>query len=195
MSVLSEIMSYNQKFVEGRKYEEFRTTKYPDKGIVILTCMDTRLVELLHRAMNLRNGDAKIIRNAGAMVTHPFGSIMRSILVAVYELQAREVFVIGHHDCGMTSLNSESVIEKAKKNGVSEDRIDTLRHAGIELDKWLTGFESVEDSVRQTVENIEKHPMFPIGIPVHGLVIHPETGELDLIVEGATVEGNAGLKE
>ncbi|GEN35579.1 beta-class carbonic anhydrase [Aneurinibacillus danicus] len=184
MSALPEIMSYNQNFVETGKYEEFRTTKFPDKGIVILTCMDTRLVELLPRAMNLRNGDAKIIKNAGAMVTHPFGSIMRSILVAVYELQAKEVFVVGHYDCGMTSLKPGSVLEKAKQSGVSEEKIETLQHAGIELDKWLTGFESVADSVRQTVNNIKQHPLFPEGIAVHGLVIHPETGKLDLVIKG-----------
>ncbi|AMA74373.1 MULTISPECIES: beta-class carbonic anhydrase [Aneurinibacillus] len=184
MSVLAEIMEYNRNFVENKKYEEFRTTKYPDKGIVILTCMDTRLIELLPRAMNLRNGDAKIIKNAGAMVTHPFGSIMRSILVAVYELQAKEVFVVGHHDCGMTSLKPGSVLEKMKQSGISEDRIETLQHAGIELDKWLTGFNSVAESVKQTVYNIKKHPLFPPHSAVHGLVIHPETGKLDLVVKG-----------
>ncbi|SIC35439.1 Carbonic anhydrase [Mycobacteroides abscessus subsp. abscessus] len=71
--------------------------------MVILTCMDTRLLELLPKAINVANGDVKIIKNAGALVAHPFGSIMRSILVAVYQLQADEVFVIGHHDCGMSA--------------------------------------------------------------------------------------------
>ena len=51
--------------------------------MVIISCMDTRLVELLPKAMNMRNGDVKIIKVAGAVISHPFGSIMRSILVAV----------------------------------------------------------------------------------------------------------------
>lgn len=184
MSVLKEIMDYNQKFVADEKYEEFRTTKFPDKGIVILTCMDTRLLELLPHAMNLHNGDAKIIKNAGAMVTHPFGSIMRSILVAVYELKAKEVFVVGHHDCGMTGLKPNSILEKAREYGVKQEKIDTLQDAGIELDEWLTGFSCVEESVRGTVRNIKKHPLFPPNIAVHGLVIHPDTGKLDVVVEG-----------
>lgn len=62
--------------------------------------MDTRLVELLPRAMNMKNGDIKIVKSAGALVSHPFGSIMRSILVAVYELNADEVYVIGHMIAG-----------------------------------------------------------------------------------------------
>ncbi len=51
-------------------------------------------------AMNLRDGDAKIVKNAGAVVSHPFGGIMRSIIVALYELGCDEVIVVGHRDCG-----------------------------------------------------------------------------------------------
>src|SRR5699024_12234357 len=72
-------ISFNQRFVEEKKYEEFTTTKYPNKKLVILTCMDTRLVELLHKALNLKNGDVKIVKNAGAIINNPFGSIMRSL--------------------------------------------------------------------------------------------------------------------
>lgn len=99
---LEEILAFNRSFVENGEYEQYRTSRFPDKKMVILTCMDTRLVELLPKAMNLKNGDAKIIKNAGAIVTQPFGNIMRSIIVAVYKLNAREVCVVGHHECGMT---------------------------------------------------------------------------------------------
>jgi len=57
--------------------------------------------------MNLNNGDAKIVKNAGAIVSNPYGSIMKSILVALYQLQAKEVIVVGHHGCGMTGLSAE----------------------------------------------------------------------------------------
>src|SRR5580658_6982492 len=112
MSLLSEILAQNASFVERREYEPFRTDAFPDKKLVVLSCMDSRLVELLPRAMNLRNGDAKMIKNAGAIVSHPFGSVMRSILVAVYELMAAEVAVVGHHGCGMTGLSCERFLTK-----------------------------------------------------------------------------------
>jgi len=184
MTSLQSILEYNREFVEEKKYEEFITTKFPDKKMVVLTCMDTRLIDLLPRAMNLRNGDAKIIRNAGAIVTQPFGNIMRSILVALYELNAKEVFVVGHHECGMTGLNASKILEKAKSNGVPENTVDTLRHAGIDLERWLTGFDNVTQGVMKSVEIIKNHPLLPAGTPVHGLIIHPETGKLDLLVDG-----------
>lgn len=184
MSNLSKILEYNQSFVEKKEYEQFRTTKFPDKKMVILSCMDTRLSELLPNAMNLRNGDAKFIKNAGAVVSHPFGSIMRSIMVAIYELHAEEVFVIGHYDCGMTAVHPPEVLEHAISHGISRESITTLSNAGIDLNDWLKGFSDVKESVANSVKQIKSHPLFAKDIPVHGLVIDPDTGRLDLVVDG-----------
>jgi len=182
---LTEIMDYNKDFVENEFYEVFRTDKFPDKKMVILTCMDTRLVELLPRAMDLRNGDAKIIKSAGAIVSHAFGSIMRSIIVAVYELGAQEVFVVGHHDCGMTGINPLAVLEKARHSGISDQILLTLNNSGIDLNRWLTGFEHVQEGVVKSVSIIKNHPLLPSHILVHGLIIDPVTGRLDVLIDGA----------
>ncbi|MFC4101066.1 beta-class carbonic anhydrase [Paenibacillus xanthanilyticus] len=184
MSRLEQILAHNGAFVDNQNYEEFRTTKFPDKKLAVVTCMDARLTELLPKALNLRNGDAKIIKNAGAIVTQPFGNIMRSILVAVYELGAEEVLIIGHYECGMTGLNPDSVLGKVKDVGIQDDVINTLVHSGINLNRWLTGFDNVKESVENSVSIVRNHPLLPPNTPVHGLIIHPETGKLDLIVNG-----------
>jgi carbonic anhydrase len=184
MSILSEIQEHNARFVAQKEYEPFLTDVFPDKKLVVLTCMDTRLVELLPRAMNLRNGDAKIIKSAGAIVSHPFGSVMRSILVAIYELNAKEIAVVGHYGCGMTEMNCDRILQKATARGVLPETIQTLRHAGIDFQNWLRGFSSPEEGVRQSVELIRNHPLLPKDVPVHGLMMSPETGRLDLLSEG-----------
>jgi carbonic anhydrase len=184
MDHLMSIIEHNQTFVTNKEYEQFLTTRFPDKQIVVLTCMDTRLIDLLPRAMNLRNGDAKIIRNAGAIVTQPFGNIMRSIIVALYELDAKEVFVVGHHECGMTGLNAERIISKASAQGVTQTTIDTLRHSGIDLSQWLAGFDTVMQGVLKSVDMIKTHPLLPSCTPIHGLIIDPTTGKLDILVNG-----------
>lgn len=181
---LSEIMHYNEAFVSNGDYKQFLTDRFPEKKMVVLCCMDTRLIDLLPRAMNLKNGDAKIIRNAGAIVTQPFGNIMRSIIVAIYELGADEVFVVGHHECGMTGLNSEHVIDKMIGRGIDEEVITTLKHSGIQLSRWLTGFDNVREGVENSVSIIQNHPLLPKDVPVHGLIIDPATGKLDLVCDG-----------
>jgi carbonic anhydrase len=184
MNLLSEILTYNTDFVERKEFEKFETDRFPNKKLVVLTCMDTRLTELLPHAMNFRNGDVKLIKNAGAIVSHPFGSVMRSILVAVYELGAAEVMVIGHHGCGMTGLSCERVLDKAIDRGVPPKTVATLQSAGIDLHAWLRGFSAVEEGVRGSVEIVRNHPLLPPDVPVHGLIMHPTTGKLDLLIDG-----------
>lgn len=181
---LDEILAFNREFVANQEYEKYQTTKFPDKRLVVLSCMDTRLVELLPKAMNMRNGDIKHVKSAGAIVSHPFGSIMRSILIAIYELNAEEVMVVGHYDCGMSAIDSKRTMEKMLERGVSAQTFSTLQHAGINLHKWLHGFDRVEESVKNSVETIKNHPLLPPNVEVHGLLIDPVTGRLDVVVNG-----------
>ena len=184
MSILSEILDHNRRFVANGEYRQFETDRFPNKKLVVITCMDTRLVELLPAAMNLRQGDAKVLKTAGAIVSHPFGGIMRSILVAVYSLGAEEIAVVGHHDCGMAGLSCGAILEEARRRGIDDRDIQTVRHAGIDLERWLSGFADVRDGVRQSVSVIRNHPLLPRSVPVHGLLISPETGALEVLDEG-----------
>lgn len=186
MSRLQEILDYNKCFVENREYVKYKASKKPNKKMVILSCMDTRLTELLPKALNLKNGDVKLIKNAGASVMHPFGSIIRSIIVAVYEFEADEILVIGHHGCGMSNLNVDSLLEKALARGISKDIITTLCNAGINVPNWLHGFNSVEESVKESVKLIKNHPLIPKDVKIHGLIIDPETGKLEIVINGYT---------
>ncbi|MBM4413722.1 MAG: carbonic anhydrase, partial [Chloroflexi bacterium] len=51
MSILDNLLEHNRSFVATRAYEPMQTSKFPNKGLAILTCMDARLVELLPKAM------------------------------------------------------------------------------------------------------------------------------------------------
>ncbi|MFD0670291.1 beta-class carbonic anhydrase [Cohnella sp. GCM10027633] len=183
MRKIDEIMTFNEQFVANKAYEEIERN-FPDKRIVIVTCMDARLTELLPKAMDLKDGDAKIIKNAGAIITAPFGNIMRSVLVALYELNAHEVFIIGHHGCGMTGIDPDTVVGHMKDRGVPESVIHTLRHSGVSLNRWLTGFDSVRESVENSVDIVRNHPLLPPNTPIHGLIIDPQTGELEKVIDG-----------
>ena len=51
--MIEEIREFNKSFVKDEKYQSYITSKYPDKKLAILTCMDTRLTELLPAALGL----------------------------------------------------------------------------------------------------------------------------------------------
>lgn len=183
MSIVPSLLAYNRAFVKEKRYVDYLTDKFPDKQVAILTCMDTRLSELLPKALGFKNGDAKFIKNAGAILTQPFGSAMRSILVAVYELGAREVIVIGHQGCGMTEIDPSRMVQKFTDFGIDPLAIQTLENSGIHMEKFFRGFDSAEKGVMHSVKMIRRHPLFPEQIPVHGFVMDPETGAIEVIVE------------
>lgn len=177
--MIEEIINFNRKFVESRDYERYATSKYPDKKIAIVTCMDTRLVELLPAALGIRNGDVKIIKNAGATIVNPFDSTMRSILIAVYELGVNEIMVIGHTGCGVQGMDAQEMLHLMKERGVSEEHIRLMKHCGINLDEWLHGFEDTDAAISETVDLIRNHPLMPLeGVNVKGFVMDSYTGEL-----------------
>lgn len=184
MSLLQDIIDFNEKFVETKEYEKYKSGKFPDKRMIIVSCMDTRLVELLPQSMNIHNGDTKILKTAGAVVSHPFGSVMRSIIVAVYELKADEIFVIPHHDCGMSAVNPDEIIGKMIERDIPKDTLSIIGNSGIDIEKWLHGFDDVYESCKHSVSTIKNHPLIPKNIPVHGLIIAPDTGKLEVVVDG-----------
>ena len=179
--MIDEILAYNKKFVEERQYEKYAASKYPNKKTAILTCMDTRLVELLPAALGLKNGDVKIIKNAGGVVTSPFGSVIRSLLVAIIELGVEEIMVIGHTDCGVQHIDSDMMIHHMKERGISQESIDLMKYCGINFEEWLAGFDTVEQSVKDTVDTIRNHPLIPTDIRIGGYVINTVTGELTVV--------------
>ena len=176
--MIQEMLQYNKEFVASKGYEKFATSKYPDKKIAIVTCMDTRLVELLHAALGIKNGDVKMIKNAGGTITNPFDSTVRSLLVAVYELGVNEVMIIGHTGCGVQGMDAQEMLHLMKERGVDEEHISLMRHCGIDLDSWLHGFEDTEAAVLETVDLVKNHPLMPKDVVVRGYIMDSETGAL-----------------
>ena len=177
--MIEEILRHNREFVASGEYRRFETSKYPDKRIAIVTCMDTRLVELLPAALGIRNGDVKMIKNAGGTITNPFDSTMRSLLVAVYELGVNEVMIIGHTGCGVQGMDAAEMLHLMKERGVDEEHISLMRHCGIDLDSWLHGFTDTADAVRETVDLVTNHPLMPRDIRVAGYIMDSTTGALE----------------
>ncbi|MCU7557783.1 carbonic anhydrase [Macrococcus capreoli] len=184
MTLLSSILAFNKKFVEDKAYEAYATSKNPEMKAVILTCMDTRLQELSHKALGLKNGDVKVVKNAGATITHPYGATMKSLLVGIYALGAEEIIIMGHKDCGMCQIDADKVINTMTQRGIKQETMDTLDHAGYNVKQFISGFNDVNENVYHNVDMVYNHPLFDKSVPVHGLVIEPHTGELELLVDG-----------
>ena len=175
--MIDSILEYNRQFVESKAYEPFITDKYPEKKLAVLTCMDTRLTELLPKALGLRNGDAKIIKNAGGLILSEKDSAIRSLLVAIYELGVNEVMVVHHSACGACHMSYEEFKPHMLERGVSQEILSEWEDKkGVE--EWMEGFHDTENSVRKTVAAVVNHPLVPKDVVVRGFIIDSVTGEL-----------------
>ena len=176
--MIDEMLRHNEEFVACEGYKPHITSKYPDKKIAIVTCMDTRLVTLLPAALGIKNGDVKMIKNAGGVITDPWDSTVRSLLVAIYELGVKEIMVIGHTQCGVQGMNAEEMIHLMEQRGIEKETIRLVKNCGIDLEKWFKGFEESEQSVRDSVELVRNHPFIPKDVKVSGYIMDSTTGKL-----------------
>ena len=176
MSNIDKVLAFNRGYVASKGYEKHLTDKYPDKKLAVLSCMDTRLSVLLQEALGLSNGDAKVIKNAGAVIPSPWDSAMRSLIVAVYELGVEEIMVVAHTTCGACHMSFGHFREEMLKRGIPEAE---LQRTDVDLDAWLEGFHDTEQSVRRTVSAIVDHPLIPADVTVRGFIIDSATGELE----------------
>jgi carbonic anhydrase len=79
----------------------------PAKKLAVLTCMDARVN--VERILGLEEGDAHVIRNAGAIVTD---DVRRSLEVS-RSLGTEEVLVMLHTDCGGRSGDLDAAAREA----------------------------------------------------------------------------------
>ncbi len=132
----------------------------PGRRLAVLACMDARLT--VEDVLDLRTGDAHIIRNAGGLATD---DAIRSLVISQHLLGTEEVIVIEHTGCGMLTFNDADV------------RADLAAKTGEDVDLPLQAFGSLEQNLAAQVERIRSHPWIK-DVPVHGLVYEVETGRL-----------------
>ncbi len=180
MKLLNKILEANQRFVKPAAFPPL--AKDPKKQFAIFTCMDTRLVEFLEPAMGIRRGDAKVIKNAGNTLVDPLhGGVIRSLVAAIFMLGVEEVFVIGHRDCGMSSVDAAALKRRMVDRGIDPATIDQLVP---DLAQWLGAFSCPERNVVDVVEKIRGNPLIPKEVPIHGLIFCPDDGHLEVLVNG-----------
>jgi carbonic anhydrase len=79
----------------------------PAKKLAVVACMDARVN--VERILGLEEGDAHVIRNAGAVVTR---DVKRS-LEASRSLGTDQVIVMLHTDCGVRSGDLDAAAREA----------------------------------------------------------------------------------
>jgi len=179
--MVKQIVEYNDSFVINDRNLCNTSSKNPKKEVVILTCMDARLLTFLPNALGISDGDVKMIRNAGSLIISEHDTTIRSLLIAIIEFNIHEVMIIGHSDCGVSRLTPEKAYKKLNSRGVLLESIEGYSENNADFHKWFKGFESDERAVLQSTQFLESHPLMPSDVRIYGYVIDTETGVLSSV--------------
>jgi carbonic anhydrase len=155
-----DLLTANEAF--ARSFQHSGLTGRAMRGLAVVTCMDSRIDPL--GLLGLTAGDAKILRNAGARVTH---DVLRTLVLAVYLLGVERVLVMPHTDCRMAKSTDEDVHELISR----EYGVDTR---SLE-------FHTVPDqdaALRRDLVRIRTYPYLPERLVVGGAVYDVHTGKL-----------------
>jgi carbonic anhydrase len=158
-SAIDEVLAANERYQKGHQPNAF--SPIPRKRLAVLTCMDTRLTL---RALGLREGDAHVVRNAGAIVTE---DALRSLLVSEHLLGTTEVMIIAHTDCGLMRSTDEELLAMMEARSGTPVFAPSHFHA----------FTDVERNVAAQLKKLRAHPWITAST-VRGFVFDVATGRL-----------------
>jgi carbonic anhydrase len=123
--------------------------------------MDARID--VHRVLDLAEGDAHVIRNAGGVVTD---DTIRSLAISQRVLGTEEVVLVHHTDCGMLGFDDHGF-----RRALEEE-------TGVAPPWEAAGLRDLEEGVRQAVARVKGSPFLPKRDRVRGFVYEVETGRL-----------------
>lgn len=179
MSAIEQILQHNAAFVAAEEYKKYAADKFPSRRVAVVACMDTRLTLLLPAALGVRDGDIKLIKNAGGLVTDVTDSAMSSLLVGIYELGVEEIMIVAHSDCGACHLCGDEMRHLMLQRGIDEKAIHRFEEDNaVEVNAWLDGFHDTEKAVAESVALVKEHPLVPADVVVKGFIIDTLTGRL-----------------
>ena len=98
----ADALAANAEYIKTFKYSDL--TGVAQKGLAIVTCMDSRINPL--SVVGMRSGDAKILRNAGARVTD---DVLRTLVLATYLLGVERILIMPHTNCRMAQVDEAEI--------------------------------------------------------------------------------------
>lgn len=68
----------------------------------------------------------KIIQNAGTSLIGEMGETVKSLLLTIYVFDIKEIFIVGHYDCGVALTSSKDILHNMRSRGVSEQQLKLI---------------------------------------------------------------------
>ncbi|MFC4769795.1 carbonic anhydrase [Effusibacillus consociatus] len=174
------------------EYFPVTTDQLNRKKVLFIIGMEGQLEQWLSAATHIPQEQMMVLKSYGPVISEPYDSLMRSIILAVYQENVEEIFVIGAADSDESISDPSHFISKMKQKGVPAVKIQTVEYlfkhcspgfTANDLAQWMKGSKTVTDGIKQSVDLIRRHPLMPSGIRVYGLLVDTVNGKYTRVVE------------
>jgi len=160
MSEIDDVLKANEDF--ARRFTLWHLSKRPTRRLAVVACMDARVN--VEQALGLTNGEAHIIRNAGAIVSD---DVLRSLVLSHHELGTREIMILGHTECGLLGVEDGELRARLQREFGPADQPANFH-----------GFTDLQDNVREQMRKVNSHPWLRGRVVVRGFAYDVKTGAL-----------------
>ena len=156
----ADAMAANVEYIKNFKYSEL--TGVAQKGLAIVTCMDSRINPL--SVIGMRSGDAKILRNAGARVTD---DVLRTLVLATYLLGVNRILIMPHTNCRMAQVDEAEIHREIDtKYGIDTSELE---------------FKTVADQQAALIKDVQlvrNYHLLNSGVAVGGAIYDVASGKI-----------------
>lgn len=151
------------------------------KKTLFITDMESGLEPILQEETNVQPENMLMIQSYGPIISHPFGEIMRSIILAIYQENVEEIFVVGTTGERNVLDDAQSQLKLTSVNKNMNDKLKTVEYlfknvnpefVDASVSDWLEGSRNVAESIKKSVEKIRHHPLVPSDVKIHSLVVN-----------------------
>ncbi|HDR3656840.1 TPA: carbonic anhydrase [Bacillus cereus] len=155
-----------------------------NKKVLLLTDIEHGIEPTIQQVTNIQQENMLTIRSYDSVIVHPYGDIMRSIIIAIYQENVKEIFVVGIEDKKTSSVNLQTQRDFIK----DKIELDYLfkncmpEFASGSLNQWLSGQKNVSENIEKSIDMIRHHPLVPSNVKVRGFRID-RTGEKEVVVK------------
>jgi carbonic anhydrase len=189
MRLFEAVLDANHRAVAGDQGAGVHPGDFAEElPIVALTCIDPRLNRLMPAVLGIPEEQFIWLRNAGNIITSPLSSTMRSLSMACAIKGAKEIAIIGHTDCLVGKTTTSQLIDRLRGLGVERHLLPD------NLNEYFGLFASERQNIIKAVDFVRQSPLIGPKIPVHGLLVDIQTGNLEWLVNGYQTLERPGTK-
>src|SRR4051812_29877030 len=137
------------------------------KKVLFVTGMEHKWEHLMEQVPHINPENIIILPCYGPVILVPFGDLMRDIIIAVYQENVEEIFVVITKD---GQKNTRDILNEINEKKGLQDTVQILDYlfknhmselTEGNISEWLEGNEILTDGVQNNVNVIRHHPLMP----------------------------------